>query len=139
MATTATQNIERLMTQEHVRTPVPGVPPSPIETLYAGSVAFIDATTGVTVSTSNAGANVVLGIVSKMYDENNPPPPELDVVHAEIGHWERIPFAATPQQVGLVLGAVDDATFAIGSGSRLGIIRQRLSATEVYVEIDPVA
>ena len=109
--------------------------PTAGRTLYQGTICFHNAADGTITDLSNSGANPFAGIVKHMRPDPPHNNPEVEFYTAGVF---TLPGVATAAQVGAKAYAVDNFTASptATNNSLMGVIRRRISATHIEVDIN---
>lgn len=108
------------------------------ENLYAGTIAFFNATTGYITGDDNAGANAFAGIVREQVDNSGGAAGDLDVELYTSGVAYLTGSSFTQASVGDLIYAIDNYTIQASatSAAKVGRAVDYVSATQLGVELN---
>ncbi|TWT57248.1 hypothetical protein KOR42_06060 [Thalassoglobus neptunius] len=107
------------------------------EYLYAGTLAFLDATTGFLTGNDNAGANKLAGVVAEECDNSGGSAGDLSCEVYTRGEFELVGSSFAQGSVGDKVYGIDNYTIQASSSSAtlVGHVTEFISATNVMVDI----
>lgn len=108
--------------------------------IYAGSLVYVDASTGFATDDDNGGANKFFGIADNRYDNSGGANGDLAVSVYQMGKFRMTGSSLAQTDIGAKVYGIDNATIQKSSTSAtyVGVIREFISATEAMVEIDTI-
>lgn len=131
-ALTADRNTKRLETQELQSYPV-----AASTTIYAGSMVCIN-TSGYAVAAANTAGYALAGVARAQADNASGSAGDINVEVYRIGSFELASSGLTIASEGQPCWVSDDQTVATTPGNVfVGIIREYVSATSAYVDVEP--
>ena len=110
-------------------------------TIYGGSICFIDASSGYIEDDTNSGANFLAGIAVKTYDNSSGSAGDVQAEFWDTGKFLLTGSGLAVTDVGSKVYASDNYTITTTSTNNtyIGTIVEFVSATQVYVLLDPQA
>lgn len=108
--------------------------------IYAGTLVYIDASTGYACDTDANGANKFFGISDSRYDNSAGGNGDIACSVYQEGKFKLTGSSLAQTDIGAKAYGIDNATFqkSATNATYIGVIREYISATVAMVELDTI-